>query len=104
MRQQSARVCQAPVGGYTTQRWPDDMGDPPHPAGASAAGGDAVNAAAEAAAGSDWRAQVGGLQAGVDAHMRRTLADALLLLEPVRWVCAGQLCWVKPWIKFPAGM
>lgn len=72
------------MGGYTTQRWPEDMGDPPRQAGAPVAGGDAAPAAAEGAAGPDWRAQVGGLQAGMDAQLRRTLADALLLLEPVR--------------------
>ena len=76
--------CQAPVGGYTTQRWPEDVGDPPRQAGAPAPGGDAAPAAAQGAAGPDWRAQVGGLQAGVDAQLRRTLADALLLLTPVR--------------------
>ena len=69
------------MGGYTTQRWPEDVGDPPRQAGTPAAGGDAALAAAK---GSDWRAQVGGLQAGVDAQLRRALADALLLLTPVR--------------------
>lgn len=84
MRQHACMWVQAPVGGYATQRWPEDVGDPPRQAGAPAPGGDAAPAAAQGAAGSDWRAQVGGLQAGVDAQLRRTLADALLLLEPVR--------------------
>ena len=80
------------MGGYTTQRWPEDVGEPPRPAGASAAAADAAPAAAEAAAAAGWRAQVGGLQAGVDAKLRRALADALLLLEPVRWGLCGRLC------------
>ena len=32
---------------------------------------------------------VGGLQAGVDAQLRRALADALLLLTPVRLGMCG---------------
>ncbi|KAK9841813.1 hypothetical protein WJX81_004723 [Elliptochloris bilobata] len=45
----AARAAEpAPVGGYTTQRWPEENSDP----------------------------------AGVDARLRRALADALLLLEP----------------------
>lgn len=83
--QARTRMCgrQAPVGGYSMQRWPEKAGGaaPARPGGAPAAddGG-----AAPPAPPADWRGALGGLQAGVDAQLRRALADALLLLEPVR--------------------
>ncbi len=68
------------MGGYTTQRWPEEGGAPE----SRAAGASPADDGSAAASAAGWRAQVGGLHAGVDARLRGALADALLLLEPVR--------------------